>query len=114
VIAAEKREGAFGRNLSLERPRMKSFFVDVVRVADYLARSGQPDQGSVSVAHRTVNVNVPTKDASEHSVGVALAERHGVFLEGDGYVAIDQFLYQVDRQIQVAQTCSEDRERFFM
>src|SRR5229473_4816394 len=108
MISAEKRERASARNLRFEQACVTAFLVDVVGIADDLARSRHSHQGAIPITYRAIHVYVTAQDASKHAVGITLAERQGAFLEDNRDVALDQFVDQLSRQIQTAQICAED------
>src|SRR6266481_6910260 len=114
MISAEKRERASARNLRFEQACVAAFLVDVVWVADDLARSGHSYQGTIPITYRAIDVYKTAQDASKHAVGIALAERQGAFLEDGREVTLDQFVDQFLRQIQTAQVRAEDCEGFPM
>src|SRR5258708_4831140 len=114
MVSAEKRQSAFARNLRFEQACVTAFFVDVVGVTDDLARSGYPYEGAVPITYRAINVYIPAQDAGKHSVGVALAERQGSFLEDNRDVALDQLIDQLQGQIQTVQVRAEDCESLLM
>src|ERR1700688_876271 len=114
MTAAEKRERASARNLRFEQACVTAFFVDVVGIADDLARSGHSYQGAISIAYRAIHVYKTAQDASQHAVGITLAECQRAFLEDNCDVTLDQLVDQLLRQIQTAQVRAEDRESFLM
>ena len=83
--------------------RVAAFLVDVVWVADDLARSGHSYQGTISIAYRAIHVYKTAQDASKHAVGIALAKRQRAFLENNCDVTLDQLVDQLLREIQTAQ-----------
>src|ERR1700722_18076554 len=97
MIAVEQRQRAFGRDLDFEQTRVTTFLVEVVRIADDLARSGQPDQGAIPITYRAIHLYVSAQDACDHAVGIALTERQGALLERNRNVAFDPFADQIQR-----------------
>src|SRR5208282_1405554 len=114
MIAAEECQRAFARNLDFEQARVTTFFVNVVRIADDLARYSHSYQGAIPITDRAIHVYIPIQDAGEHAVSIALAERQRALLKGNRYVALDQLVDQVHRQFQTAQARPKHREGFFM
>src|SRR5712672_1086401 len=114
MISAEKRERASARDLRFEQACVAAFLVDVVWVADDLARSGHSYQGTIPIAYRAIYVYKPAQDARQHAVGIALAERQRAFLEDNCDVTLDQLVDQLLRQIQTDKVRAEDRESFLM
>src|SRR5579862_1151362 len=114
MIAVEQRQRAFGRDLDFEQTRVTAFLVYVIRIADDLARSGQPYQGAIPITDRTIHLHVPAQDACDHAVGVTLTERQRALFEGDRYVAFDHFIDQIQRQFQTAEAGPKDCEAFFV
>src|SRR6267154_6276867 len=103
MISAEKRERASARNLRFEQACVAAFLVDVVWVADDLARSGHSYKGAIPITYRAIHVYKTAQDASKHAVGIALAKRQCAFLEDNCDVTLDQLVDQLLRQIQRAQ-----------
>ena len=97
MIAAEERERAFGRDLRFEHARVTALLVNVIRISDDLARSGQPYQGAIPITYRTIHLHVPAQDACDHAVGITLTKRQRALFEGDRYVAFDHFVDQIQR-----------------
>src|SRR5580692_5370093 len=114
MIAVEERQGAFARDLDFEQARVTSLFIEVVRIADDLARSGQPDQGAIPITYRAIDLHVAAQDACDHAVGVALAERQCSLLERNRDMAFDQFIDQIQRQFQTVEARPKDRKSLFM
>src|SRR5260370_12979679 len=114
MMSAEKRERASARSLRFEQACAAAFLVDVVWMADDLARSGHSYQGAISIAYRAIHVYKTAQDASQHAVGITLAECQRAFLEDNCDVTLDQLVDQFLRQIQTAQICAEDCEAFLM
>src|SRR5580704_17744111 len=110
VIAAKVRQRAFARRLGFEQARGASSFVDVVRIADDLARSRHSEQRAIPVAYWAINVHIATHDVGDHSVGISFTECPRALLIADAYVALDQFIDQVGRQIQSAEARAKDCE----
>ncbi len=92
MIAVEESQGAFARDLDFEQARVAAFLVEVIRIPDYLARS----------------------DACDHAVGVALTERHCALFIDNRYVAFDQLVDQIERQLQTAEARPKYRESLFV
>src|SRR5258708_609009 len=100
MVAAEESQDAFGGNLSFEHPSVTAFFIDVVGVSDNLAGARQPNQSTVSITNRTVDVHIAAQNAGKHPVGVALTKSHGTSIECDRYMSLDQLVDQFRRQIE--------------
>src|SRR6266850_1010265 len=108
MISAEKCQRASARNLSFEQACATALFVDVVGIADDLARSGHSYKGAIPIAYRAIHVYKTAQDASKHAVGITLAEREGALLEDNRDVTFDQIVDQLLRQIKTAQVRAED------
>jgi hypothetical protein len=114
MIPAEKSQRASARSLGFEQARMTALFVDVMMITDDLTRYSDSYQSAVPIADRTIHVYVPTQDAGEHAVCIALAESDRALLEGNRNVALDELFGQVCWQIQLAEAGPEDCECFFV
>jgi len=108
MISTEKRQRAPARDLSFEQARVTAFFVDVVGIADELARSRDSNQGAIPITNRAIDIYVTAQDAGKHAVGVALAESERAFLEDNCDVTLDQVVDQLLRQVQTVKVRSED------
>src|SRR5260370_37837899 len=97
MIAAEERQSAFARNLRFEQPRVTAFLVDVVCIADDLARSGHSHQGPIPITYWAIYVYIPAQDAGEHAIGITLAKCQCAFLEHNRDVVLDQLVNQLRR-----------------
>src|SRR5215469_9402673 len=89
---------------------MASVVVEVIRIANNLAWSGQSNQGAIPVADREIDAHVACEDARHHAIGISLAKQHRAFFEGNCHLSLDKLVHRLRRQIKRAQVIAKRPE----